>query len=306
MLPQLEQGTFLTDGGLETDLIFNHGIDLPEFASFDLLKDPGGPAVLRSYYEPYIALARERGMGFVFETPTWRANPRWGEKIGYSLSELAEANRAAVALGEELRAAAGDGLTILISGNIGPQDDGYSPETVLSAEGAEEYHGWQIEVFADAGVDMVNAMTMTYSEEAIGVVRAARERNVPAAIAFTVETDGRLPNGQSLAEAVEGVDEATGGYAVHFMVNCAHPTHFDFVLGELGDETRGRIRGLRANASTRSHAELDEATELDEGDPEDLGARYASLREDLPRLAVLGGCCGTDLRHVRAIRDAWV
>ncbi len=201
MLPQLDGVTFLSDGGLETDLIFNHGIDLPEFASFDLLKDAEGVAALRSYYEPYIELARERGMGFIYETPTWRASPRWGEVIGYSLSDLAAANRAAVSLGEELRAEAGD-VPIVISGNIGPEGDGYSPETLMSAAKAQEYHSWQIEVFAEAGVDMVNAMTMTYPDEAIGVIRAAGEASLPVSIAFTVETDGRLPNGLSLEEAI--------------------------------------------------------------------------------------------------------
>jgi len=305
MLPQLDGDTFLTDGGLETDLIFNHGIDLPEFASFDLLKDPEGLAALRSYYEPYIELARERGMGFIYETPTWRASPRWGEAIGYSLSELALANRTAVSLGEELRAFAED-VPIVISGNIGPEGDGYSPERLMSAPEAQEYHSWQIELFAGAQVDMVNAMTMTYPDEAIGVIRAAGEAGLPVSIAFTVETDGRLPNGLSLEDAITETEQETDGSAVYYMVNCAHPTHFDSTTRDLSESVRDRIRGIRANASTLSHAELDEATELDDGDPQDLAARYVSLREDLPNLTVLGGCCGTDLRHVRAISDAWV
>jgi len=306
MLPQLSGDVFLTDGGLETDLIFNHGIELREFASFDLLKDEQGMAALRSYYEPYVELARERVMGFIYETPTWRASPRWGKAIGYSLSELAVANRTAVALGEELRAEAGDDVRVVISGNIGPEGDGYSPETIMSASDAQDYHSWQIEVFAGTQVDMVNAMTMTHPDEAIGVVRAAGEVNLPVSIAFTVEIDGRLPNGLSLAEAVSEVEQATNGSAAYFMVNCAHPTHFDSVARDLSASVSDRIRGLRANASTRSHAELDEAAELDDGDPEDLAKRYVSLRDDLPMLTVLGGCCGTDLRHVRAISDAWV
>jgi S-methylmethionine-dependent homocysteine/selenocysteine methylase len=88
------------------------------------------------------------------------------------------------------------------------------------------------------------------------------------------------------------------------MINCAHPTHFDDAI-EGGAAWARRIRGLRANASTKSHAELDEADELDQGDPDDLGPRYAALREKLPNLNVLGGCCGTDHRHVCAVRDAW-
>ena len=195
---------------------------------------------------------------------------------------------------------------MVISGNIGPEGDGYSPDTLMPAREAQDYHSWQIEVFAAAQVDMVNAMTMTYPNEAIGVVRAAGEAGLPVSIAFTVETDGRLPNGLSLEAAVSEVDQATDGSAAYFMVNCAHPTHIDPVAGELSAEVRDRIRGLRANASTRSHAELDEATELDDGDPEDLAERYVRLRRDLPNLTVLGGCCGTDLRHVKAISDAWL
>ncbi len=305
-LPQLSGETFLTDGGLETDLIFNRGIDLPEFASFDLLKDAGGKAALRAYYEPYVELARESGMGFILESPTWRANPRWAEKIGYGLDELDRMNREAIELLGEIRAAAGDGPPIVVSGCVGPSDDGYSPQTMFSAEDAQEYHSRQIETFAGTEADMVAAITMTYAEEAIGVAQAAREAGMPSAISLTVETDGRLPSGQALADAIEQVESETKGAPVYFMVNCAHPTHFDSTVAGLPSAQRERIRGVRANASRMSHAELDEATELDDGDPLDLGARYAELRGTLPNLGVLGGCCGTDFRHVKAMRDAWV
>jgi S-methylmethionine-dependent homocysteine/selenocysteine methylase len=303
-LPQLGGDLFLTDGGIETVLIFHDGVDLPLFAAFDLLKDEQGTERLRSYYAPYVALARERGLGFVLESPTWRASPRWAAELGYDREQLDRFNRKAIALLEEIRGEheAGD-PRIVISGCVGPQDDGYNPSELLSAEAAQEYHSAQIGTFADTAADMVTAITMTYSEEAIGVSRAAAEAGLPAAISFTVETDGRLPSGQALGEAIEQVDRETGRSPSYYMVNCAHPTHFEFVL-EQGDGWRERIAGLRANASTRSHAELDEAEELDAGDPADLAARYAELRERLPRLNVLGGCCGTDHRHIAAIRDA--
>jgi S-methylmethionine-dependent homocysteine/selenocysteine methylase len=188
---------------------------------------------------------------------------------------------------------------------VGPQDDGYDPTALLTADAAREYHSAQIDTFADTAADMVNAMTLTYVEEAIGVARAAAEAGIPAAISFTVETDGRLPSGQPLGDAIEQVDAETAAGPSYYMINCAHPTHFASVL-ERGGAWPARIRGLRANASTRSHAELDESDELDEGDPVGLGAAYAGLRERLPRLNVLGGCCGTDHRHVAAIRDAWL
>ena len=302
-LPQLGGDLFITDGGLETVLIFHEGLDLPAFAAFDLLKDEAGTGVLRRYYDPYVELAAERGLGFVLESPTWRANPRWAAEIGYSEDELEAFNRRAIALMQEVRDAAPDPARIVISGCVGPHDDGYDPAEILTADQARGYHSTQIGTFADTAADLVTAITMTYAGEAIGIARAAAEAGIPAVISFTVETDGRLPSGQPLGEAIYQVDVATDLGPAYYMINCAHPTHFDAVLE--GDWV-GRIRGLRANASTCSHAELDEAQELDDGDPADLGARYAALRDQLPNLNVVGGCCGTDHRHVAEIRDAWL
>jgi S-methylmethionine-dependent homocysteine/selenocysteine methylase len=305
-LPQLDGDLFLTDGGIETVLIFHEGLDLPAFAAFDLLKDAEGEQALRAYYEPYAALAAERGLGFVLESPTWRASPRWAGEIGYGSGGLDALNRRAIALMEELRSAhAEDGAPIVISGCVGPQDDGYSPAAQLSADAARNYHLTQIATFADTAADMVCALTLTYADEAVGIARAAADHGMPSAISFTVETDGRLPSGQPLGEAVEEVDQETGGAPAYYMVNCAHPAHFENALA-VGDPWLERVRGVRANASRRSHAELDEATELDEGDPADLAAGYVELGAKLPSLNVLGGCCGTDHRHVGAIRDAWL
>jgi S-methylmethionine-dependent homocysteine/selenocysteine methylase len=295
---------FLTDGGIETTLIFHEGLDLPLFAAFGLLKDDEGTETLRRYYEPYLELARERGLGFVLESPTWRASPRWANEIGYSADELDGLNRRAIALMEQLREAHSGSGPVVISGCIGPQDDGYDPQTTLSAGEAQDYHSTQVGTFADTAADMVCAVTMTYADEATGITRAAQDAGIPAAISFTLETDGTLPSGQGLGEAIEQVDAETGDGPAYYMINCAHPTHFESVL-EGGGPWTDRIRGLRANASTKSHAELDESDELDEGDPDDLGARYAALRPKLPNLNVLGGCCGTDHRHVCAVRDAW-
>jgi S-methylmethionine-dependent homocysteine/selenocysteine methylase len=303
-LPQLDDGAFLTDGGIETVLIFQEGIDLPAFAAFTLLDGEEGTEQLRRYYEPYLALAREHGSGFVLESPTWRASRRWAEELGYDSAKLVELNRGAIALLEEIREEADLAQPVVISGCIGPQDDGYQPSQLLSADEAADYHSEQIRTFADTAADQVTAITMTYPDEAIGVARAAKDAGIPAAISFTVETDGRLPSGQALGDAINQVDEATGGAPAYFMVNCAHPTHFEAVLGE-GSGWQERVLGLRANASMMSHAELDEAEELDAGDPDDLAERYAGLRSALPKLRVLGGCCGTDHRHVGAIASAW-
>ena len=303
-LPQLGGRMFLADGGLETTLVFLNGVDLPCFAAFPLVEREDGRAMLRAYFEPYLAIAREHGHGFILDTPTWRANPDWGERLGYTPEALAAINRRSVDLLVELREAeAGKGIPIVINGVLGPRGDGYKVELRMTAEEAERYHEAQIDDFRATEADMVSAITMTYPEEAIGIARAARAGGMPAVIAFTVETDGRLPSGDTLGAAIQQVDDATGGSPAYYMVNCAHPLHFEDALAA-DAPWRRRIRGIRANASTLSHAELDNATELDPGDPADLGRRYRELRERLGGLAVVGGCCGTDHRHIAAICTA--
>lgn len=300
-LPQLDDTLFMTDGGMETTLIFHDGIDLPHFAAFDLLKDDDGVGFLRRYYESYAAIAREHGFGIVLESPTWRASADWGQKLGYGADELADANRKAIGLLLEVREAwETPAIPVVISGNLGPRGDGYRADSRMGASEAADYHVMQISTFARTDADMVAAFTMNYVEEAVGIVLAAKACGMPSAISFTLETDGRLPSGDSLQRAIETTDAATGGYPAYYMINCAHPTHFAEVLRAEG-EWRERIRGLRANASKRSHAELDESTELDEGDPRELGGQYREMRALLPRLSVVGGCCGTDHRHVREI-----
>ena len=297
---------FITDGGMETTLIFHRGIDLPDFAAFDLLKDEAGVAALRAYYEPYVAVAREHGVGAVLDTPTWRASADWGARLGYSPARLEAANRRAVELAEEVRAApANRDVAIVVNGAIGPRGDGYDPQTLMSADEAENYHRAQVQTFAGTSADMVTALTMTHAEEAIGIARAAASAGVPAAISFTVETDGRLPSGQPLGDAVEQVDADTGDAPAYYMINCAHPSHFAPAL-EDGGAWIERVGGVRANASRKSHAELDEAETLDEGDPVELGADYRALRPRLPAVRVVGGCCGTDHRHVAEVCRAWM
>jgi homocysteine S-methyltransferase len=302
-LPQLAGGLFLTDGGLETTLIFHHGLELPHFAAFPLLESEAGRAALRGYFSTYAALAARVGTGLVLESPTWRASAEWGERLGYGAGALAEANREAIQLLEDVRLEHRNGHPVVISGCMGPRGDGYAAAGAMSAEEAEAYHQPQLSVLADTSADMACALTMNHAEEAIGLARAARRVGLPVALSFTVETDGNLPSGQPLGVAIEQVDESTSGYPSYYMVNCAHPTHFAGALA--GDAAwLGRIGGVRANASSKSHAELDAATELDEGDPADLAREYAELKGRLPALGVLGGCCGTDHRHVEAIAAA--
>ncbi len=300
-LPQLDGELFLTDGGLETTLIYHEGFELPMFAAFTLIESEQGRAALRAYYDRYVSMAVRHGTGFILESPTWRANPDWGAKLGYDRDRLAAANRTAIDMMREIRAAQATSKSpLVISGCIGPRGDGYDPGALMRADDAQDYHAWQIGVLKDAGADLVSAFTLTNIGEAVGIACAAKAAGIPCAISFTLETDGRLPTGEMLGEAIETVDRATSRAPAYYMINCAHPDHFRQDL----DENAGwmtRVRGIRANASRKSHAELDNSTELDAGHPQELGAQYAELLRRFPHINVLGGCCGTDHRHVACI-----
>lgn len=303
-ISQLTNRLFLTDGGLETTLIFHEGLTLPEFAAFDLLKQTAGYQALQRYFRTYADLACRYQTGLILESATWRANPDWGAKLGYAAADLDGVNQKAIALLEDIRQEyIGRGIPMVISGCVGPRGDGYIADAVMSSGEAATYHLPQIQVFRQAGADLVSAITMTTAEEAIGVVLAAQSVDMPVVISFTVETDGNLPSGQSLKAAIAQVDWATGSGPIYYMINCAHPTHFANVFAE-GEPWLNRIGGLRANASTKSHAELDVMETLDDGNPAELGRQYGDLKQILPNLNVLGGCCGTDERHVEAICQA--
>lgn len=300
-LPHQSDRLFLTDGGLETSLVFLEGEDLPLFAAFTLLQNNAGREKLKAYFRPYAGLAVKSGSGFILESATWRANPDWAAQLGYSDVALDAANREAIDMLHEL---ADDYRTadspFLISGCIGPRGDGYVVDKQMTTEEARHYHARQVQVFAEAGADMVTALTMTNEEEATGIALAALDTNIPSVISFTVETDGRLPSGTPLGDAIQAVDAATGNGPAYYMINCAHPVHFAEVL-EAGGNWVKRIGGLRANASQLSHAELEASEELDIGNPQDLAARYRTILDAMPWVRVVGGCCGTDHRHISAI-----
>lgn len=304
-LPQLSGEFFLTDGGIETTLVFLAGLELPLFSAFYLLRTPKGETALREYFKTYAALARNLEVGLVLETATWRSNPDWGNKLGYSSDDLRAVNRRLVHMLEDIRAEYETGRTpIVISGCIGPRGDGYVPDNAMSVGEAEDYHSLQMETFAGSAADLVTAITMNYVEEAAGITLAAQRVNMPVVISFTVETDGKLPTGQSLGDAIEKIDALSSGYPAYYMINCAHPSHFDKVVRG-SDPWAARIRGLRANASRMSHAELNESLELDSGNPIELGQEYADLKKhQLRHLNVMGGCCGTDHRHIEQLAVA--
>lgn len=303
-LPQLTGKLFLSDGGLETTLIFLEGLELPDFAAFSLLKSKAGEQILRRYYLSYAELAKKFKTGLILESATWRANPDWAFKLGYTRQELVEVNQKAIHLLDEIRKKyESSDMPVVISGCIGPRGDGYIPALVMSVEEAIEYHTAQITTFCETNADLVTAMTLNYMEEAIGIALAAKESKMPVVISFTVEKDGHLPTGQSLKNAIEHTDRATDLYPAYYMVNCAHPTHFESTL-KPGESWMRRIGGIRANSSRKSHEELNESTELDIGIPEELGRHYAILTKLLPQFNIMGGCCGTDCRHVEQIAIA--
>jgi S-methylmethionine-dependent homocysteine/selenocysteine methylase len=300
-LPQLGSKLFLTDGGIETYLIFQQKAELPCNAAYTLLASDAGTKQLHAYFDDYLRIAAEFGTGFILESATWRANPDWASKIGTSPKELEALTRKSIDMLFELRDRyASEVSPIVISGCVGPRADAYRPEDIMSEREAQRYHTPQIETFRSAGAELVTGITITNLSEAIGIARAAREAELPVVISFTVETDGTLPTGPTLAEAIERTDAAAEGAPAYFMVNCAHPTHIEPALQKPGSWVK-RLRGLRANASSKSHAELDESPVIDEGNAPELGSEYRAIRERFPHINVLGGCCGTDHRHVSAI-----
>ena len=294
---------FLSDGGLETYMIFDKGYDLPCFSAAVLLDTASGQNDLTEYYNRYVDIARRSKRGFILDAPTWRAGMAWAGPLGQTISEVMETNKRAVDFVSNIRALnETDDLPILINGLVGPAGDAYAPDERLNAQDALLIHAPQIHALGRAGVDMISAMTLTHAEEAIGIVQAAQEIDVPVVIAFTLETDGRLPSGQPLNEAIAQVDAATANGPIYYMINCAHPDHFQDVLGARASWL-SRIGGIRSNASRMSHAELDEAEVLDDGNPVELGQLNAKLLTLLPNIRVIGGCCGTDHRHVGCIAE---
>ncbi|GAA6181365.1 homocysteine S-methyltransferase family protein [Shimia sp. NS0008-38b] len=294
-LPHEGTQLFLTYTGMETDLIFTQGVDLPGFASFPLLETAEGRRRLLSYVQDLAKLAQATDMGVIFESTTWVANADRGHAIGYRAADLDKANRDAIAFLVEARSTLGD-VPTLISANIGPRADAYAPQDRMTPEQAAAYHATQIATLTTTQADLITGYTLAYPNEAIGILQAAKAHSLPCIIAFTVEMDGRLPTGDTLEAAITAVDAATNGYASYFMINCAHPDHFADVLTNA--PWAHRVQGIVANASRCSHAELDNATELDAGNPTEFGAQLAALRHTHRQLRVLGGCCGTDMRHL--------
>ncbi len=292
---------FITDGGIETHIIFNMGVELPHFSAFPLNDTDAGREVIRRYYRDYLPVAKAARRGFLFATDTWRASPDWADRLGYDRSRLAQNNRMSVQLCAELaREFEAEGVATAIAGIMGPRRDAWQFDSGMTAAEAYDYHAPQVEAFAGTAASSIQFYTLTNTPEAIGVARAAQRAGLPVVLSFTTETDGTLPGGKQLGVAINEVDDATGGYPDYYMVNCAHPMHFAGPLRS-GEKWVNRIGGLRANASAKSHKELDESPEIDVGDLNEFAEVHAGLLPVLANLQVVGGCCGTDHRHIAAL-----
>ncbi|MDJ0640581.1 MAG: homocysteine S-methyltransferase family protein [Paracoccaceae bacterium] len=294
-LPHESDKRYMVYAGTGTDLIFNHHIELPGFASFPLLENPETRALLASQMEDLVRLSGDMGLGCILDAPTWMANADRAAPLGYDPVRLVDVNRDAVALMEDVRRASGRD-DVLVSACIGPRFDPYADIPSMSAESARRYHSAQLAALKDTSVDLVTAYTFNRLSEAAGCISAARDIDMPIVMSLVVETDGCLADGTKLVDAVDAIDAETDGAALFFMVNCAHPLHFAEAL-----DAHPRLMGIVSNASSCSHAELDEAETLDEGDPEQLGRETAEIIRRNPSIRVFGGCCGTDMRHLASM-----
>lgn len=283
--------------------MYKRGFELPEFSAFHLLNDKRSARALREYYSAFAEVAVKLGTPFIFDSLTYRASRDWGDLLGYSTSGLAEMNHKCFELYRECAIAAGlaQGDTV-ISGCIGPKGDAYQTNQDLTSESAETYHSEQIGTFKESGADIITALTLNTTEEAIGIARAAAKVGLPSVIAFTIEKDRKLRSGETLKQAIETVDAATVNAPAYYMINCSHPVDFGPALAV--EPWANRIRGLRANASSLDHGTLCQLGHLEEGDPDELASQYVDLRAAHPNMNVFGGCCGTDYAHVEKIGRA--
>ncbi|MCR9097670.1 MAG: homocysteine S-methyltransferase family protein [bacterium] len=307
--PLFDERLYVTNAGTETYLVFQQGFDLPEFCGFVVYEDePATQRLAREHLEPIFESAARSGCGLLLDILSWRAQPdflallgRPAEDLGRLNAQLVESTRSIVQAWRKRSGVSEDDMPILLCADVGPRGDGYRIEgDEVSPEQAQAYHTPQITALAAAGVDLMSALTMTSGAESIGMTRAAAEAGLPIIVSPTVETDGRLPDGWSLGDFIERVDRETDSAPLFYMVNCAHPSHLRPTLDaaqDAGAPWLERFKGFRANASSKSHAELDESTTLDRGEPEALARELAEMKRRFD-LRVVGGCCGTDHEHM--------
>ena len=300
-LPRLH---YLTEGGQETELMYGYGFDLPEFALFPLLDNPDALARLTAMYQAVLDVAVRHDMGALLGGLDYRASPDWAGKLGIDAAALTDYQCRSIAFLRDVAEPYKGRLPhILICGAVGPQGDAYERNQTVTRESAEAYHATQIQNLVTAGVDLVEAMTFTSAEEAIGLICAARAHGLPIIFSFMPDAAGGSEAQPTLRDMIEQVDAATDCYALFYGINCSHPREFEPLLGSGGDWL-GRIGMLRPNASSKEKVELCQIGRLERGDPIDLAAHMGRLAQRMPNVIAWGGCCGTWDEHLELIAQA--
>ena len=301
LLPGLR---YLAEGGQETELMYGHGFDLPEFALFPLLDNPAAAAKLTAMYRAVLDVAVRHRLGVLLGGLDYRASPDWAERLGFDAAQLAEYQIRSIDFLRQVSQPYRKRLPhILVAGCVGPQGDAYHRNEAVTETSAQAYHSTQMANLAAADVDVVEAMTFTSAEEAIGVIRAARAHDLPIVVSFMIDSAGAADGSWSFRKMIETVDSATDGYALFYGINCSHPVEFEPQLAEPG-EWLDRIGLLRPNASAKDKTELCQIGHLERGDPADLALRMERLAERMPDVRIWGGCCGTWDEHLERIAAA--
>ena len=299
--PRLENKFYLTEGGTETEILYKWGFELPEFAMFPLLDNPEADRVIRDMYRRYFEVAAEHNTGMLIVGHDYRASPDWGEKLGYSAEGLREMQQRTIQFLQEMRTEYEDRVSdVYIGASIGPRGDAYGTGDAITESEAEDYHSVQLENLEGTAADMAIALTFNNIPESIGVIRAGVAAGLPVGVSLTLTPEGRLRSGPSLREAIEAIEEATDGAAAWFGTNCAHPVEFEPAFADAGSWF-DRLRYIRPNAAKMDKIALCSLGHLEDGDPVELGGEMGEIARRFPRADILGGCCGTDERHLSEI-----
>lgn len=298
--PRLDDRIYITEGGIETEILYKWGFELPEFSMYPLLDNADAMKTIHAMFDRVFAAAAAHDAGIVLAGLDYRASPDWAEKIGYSRDQLDAFIHRNIAFLKGRREAHADRVRdVYIAATCGPRGDAYGTGGTITEDEAEAYHAFQIAASKAAGADLVIGITFNNIPESIGFVRAAQDVGIPVGISLTLTPEGVMRSGPSLQQAVEEIDAATDGAAAWFGTNCAHPVEFEPALN--GGAWTDRLRYVRPNASKMDKIALCKLGHLEDGDPEELGGQMADLKRRFPQADILGGCCGTDERHLGEI-----
>lgn len=289
----------LGEGAVIERLRRSPGIRLDEHVvNSALIYDKSGRAALEAIYRQYLDIGQRYQLPLLLSTPTWRAGRERIAAAGLAGRDVNGDNSRFLA---ELRDSYGDyARQVAICGLMSCRGDAYKPAEAMSANAAGDFHSWQANALAAAGVDFLLAATLPALSEAIGLARAQAATGLPYLISFVARPEGTLLDGTPLDTAIATIDVAITPRPLAYLINCTHASIFrSALLNERNSSplVRARIIGLLANTAALSPDELDESAELVEEAPEVFGNSVAALRDEL-NMKVLGGCCGTDERHI--------